>query len=403
MLRPLLFLFGYRRLRMGISYAGEVVELCRRGGFVYRNLSFCGEHVCFDASLLTAKKIRSACEDRGIPIVSEEMGGLPALFLRYRRRVGGLIGALCFCLIVFCSGRVVWDVRVEGNRRLSDREVIDGLRVCGLRIGSVISELDTTALENRMLIESDEISWISVNLRGTVAHVEIRETEFPPEEEEFIASNLIAAEDGQIEWLEDVRGNVAVKVGDVVGKGELLVGGLYETADGTLRYARAHGKVLARTKRTFSVEIPLTYEKKVYTGEVKVEKSLIFFEKEVKFFGNSRNFKGTCDTINTVEYFELPGEVTLPVGIRTVRYLAYEIVPCEREAEKALELGLYRLRLLAEGAVPEGALVRKGLDATLTETSYRITCQAEYIENIAKEIEIEIEGLPPTSSGGKNS
>ena len=139
------------------------------------------------------------------------------------------------------------------------------------------------------------------------------------------------------------------------------------------------------------------------TGEQKIKKSLIFFEKEVKFFGNSRNFKGTCDTINTVEYFELPGEVTLPVGIRTVRYLAYEIVPCEREAEKALELGLYRLRLLAEGAVPEGALVRKGLDATLTETSYRITCQAEYIENIAKEIEIEIEGLPPTSSGGKNS
>ena len=45
----------------------------------------------------------------------------------------------------------------------------------------------------------------------------------------------------------------------------------------------------------------MKYDKKVYTGRKKIKKSLIFFEKEVKFFGNSRNLYASCDKIDVVE------------------------------------------------------------------------------------------------------
>ena len=284
MVGPLLFLFGYRRLRVDRGYAGELMNICRAGGYVYRHFTFTGDYATFDCSLKVAAALTEACRARGIPVVTGEPRGLPGLLLRYRRRFGILAGALAFCAIVFWSGRVIWRVEVDGNRVLSDRQVIEHLRLCGLEVGSSIGSLDTAAVENRALIASDDISWITVNLVGTVAHVEIREVSAELREESYGAANLVADRAGRIEWLEDVRGNVAVKVGDYVGEGDLLVGGLYDLPQGGYRYTCAKGKVYARTKREFSAEVPLTYEKKAYTGRVKTEKYLIFFKKEVKFF-----------------------------------------------------------------------------------------------------------------------
>jgi hypothetical protein len=69
------------------------------------------------------------------------------------------------------------DIRVDGNRELSDAEVIAELNASGLSLGKVRSKLDTDSIQNRVMISSDKISWISVNIIGTVAQVEIRESE----------------------------------------------------------------------------------------------------------------------------------------------------------------------------------------------------------------------------------
>jgi len=390
---PFLFLLGYRRLRFDRQYAGEVVNVCRQYGFVYRNLTFCGAHVCMDCGLRTAHRLKERCREREIPLYSEQAKGLPALFIRYHRRWGIFVGMLAFAAILFFSGRVLWSIRVEGNRTLSDEEVIEELRRCGMTVGDRLDSLDTAVLENRMLIASDEISWITVNLIGTVAEVEIREVQAVPEQEASDAANLVAAADGVIDRFEDVRGNIAVKIGDRVSAGELLVGGIYDLPGGGYRYTCAHGRVFARTKHVFEVEIPLTYEKKVYTGEVKEEKYLIFFEKEVKIFGNVGNSDATYDIINTVEYWELPGQVELPVGIRTVRYREYRVETAERREDAAAELAQYRLRCIMEAELPTGQLMRKAMSGSFTDTAYLLRCEAEYVEDIARTQPIELEGF----------
>ena len=178
-------------------------------------------------------------------------------------------------------------------------------------------------------------------------------------------------------------------------EGDLLVGGLYDVEGGGIRYTRARGQVFARTERSFTEEIPLQYEKKKYTGEVKVEKYWIFFEKEIKFFGNNRKSKGKYDIIDTVEYFEFPDSVALPVGIRTVRYLTYEVTDAERTPEEAERLAYDRLRRRMETEPVEGTLLHKRLMAEWSEDRYVLRCTANFIENIAQTKEIELVGLPP--------
>jgi similar to stage IV sporulation protein len=314
--------------------------------------------------------------------------------MRYRHRYGVFVGIILFAAIVFFSGRVIWDIRVEGNDRLDDAEVLEALREQGLRVGSLHARLDIDALENRVLLYSDDISWISVNIIGTVANVELREVEpFEEPPPAYAASNVVAARGGVIEWFEDIRGNVAVEIGDAVGEGDLLIGGLYAKEGKPAHYTCAEGKVFARTSRDFVVEIPLQYEQKRYTGRVFVEKYMIFFEKEVKFFANSGNSPMTCDTIDTVEYFQTWGETRLPVGIRTVRHYEYELVSTARDGEAAERMARDALAAQIADGIPEAMLVRKSTRTELTDTALTLQCYVECIENIARIEEIKIEGI----------
>ena len=84
----------------------------------------------------------------------------------------------------------------------------------------------------------------------------------------------------------------------------------------------------------------------------------------------------------------------LPFGIRTVRHRTYELRQISRSAESAMELAYYQLRCRMEGEIPNGMLMKKSLWTELTDEAYVLRCRAQYVEDIAKVQEIEIEGIP---------
>ena len=389
----LLFIFGYVSLSAERARAHEIMNLCMERGYVYRDLRFEGDRIYFNCSLGTAKKLSDVCGARGIEIVRLRERGVPSLLGRYRHRYGFFAGLALFAAIFFLSGTVIWGIKIDGNARLSEREVLTELRRCGLSVGSRKSGLDVSAIENRVLIESDEISWISVNIIGTVAEVEIREIEVEEEREQYLASNIVAARDGQIELFEDVRGNIILNIGDYVRKGELIVSGLYDSQTQGIRYTDAKGRVLARTERDISVSIPFKYEKKRYTGKVFTEKYLIFFEKEIKFYTNAGNLYASCDTIDTVEYINFFSAGELPVGVRTVKHMEYVYEDAERTPEDAERLADYKLSCELAALADDGELLRKSKVYRVTDTAYIIDCHIQRIENIAERREIKIEGL----------
>ena len=392
MYHPLLFMMGYRRISVPREEAAEICELCRKRGLIYRNLSFGEDAVTLDCSPRMAKRLKAEADAADIPVGLSELCGLPGVLLRARYRFGILAGLL-FCLFLFVwSESVLFSIRVDGNDRLSDEQIIEELAANGLSVGDPIRGLDTMVLENRVLIASEEIAWISINLRGNVANVVVRERQAPPKEEEMSASNLVASGSGIIEWMEEIRGQIMVEVGDAVGKGDLLVSGIRSKEDGPLHLSLASGRVIARTSHSFEIRIPLSYEKKEYTGRVFSEKYLIFLEKEIKIFSNAGNLPPTCDTIERVEHFSLQEDRALPVGIRTVEYPEYRTVTAQRSPDAAEELAYYYLRLQMENEVPEGMLVEKSLRTELTDEEFVLYCDAEYLEDIAEVKKIEVEG-----------
>ena len=70
-------------------------------------------------------------------------------------------------------------------------------------------------------------------------------------------SNLKATADGTVTRLEVQSGSPAVRIGDGVKKGQLLVSGVLEYTDGSNAFTDSLGKVFARTAKKITLEMPV--------------------------------------------------------------------------------------------------------------------------------------------------
>ncbi len=384
-------LFGYRKLYANGQNCLALLNLCMERGFSYTDFESEEDGgISFVCSCWTAKRIVALCQKREICVAQVKQGGVPHFFWRYRRRLGMMLGLLGGIFLLWLSGQFVWDVRVVGNTTLTASEVRENLKKCGFGVGSYIPDFNGNELENRLLIESDQIAWISIYMDGTVAVVQIKENAQPPQKPSAKPANLVAAYDGQIELLELYRGNSMVSVGSAVRKGDLLVSGLYDSQTVGYRYTRAAGKVLARVEDTIRIEIPLTYEEKVYLPAKQGVVALDFFDFSVKILKNSGNYNAPCDIIKNKNTIDIFGIVNLPFGWTSETVCPYETVLSERSADEAGVLARAQLETELACLAKEAELLQKSISVTQTDTHYVLECRVVCIRDIAVQVEFDV-------------
>lgn len=361
-----------------------------------------GETSSVKILLTDLKRLKTALDDNIWEKISVKPGGLPPLVMRYRRRWGILAGAVIFAVLTSISGLFVWSVEVDGNKNISDKYIIDMLQSVGFGVGTRISTVNFDLLHNRFLIDSEGIGWISVNMNGTHANVEVREI-IPgaKEEKKNACYNLVAAEDGQIERVAAVEGKPQVKIFDTVQKGELLVSGVISRDEGGIRLESASGSVFAKVNRSFEVRVPLEGERKTFTGNKKVNKSLKFFAFRINLFRNSGIPYDFYDTIVSEKQLILFNTVFLPVWIVSSSAEEYENKLCtitEEEARKEATM-LYREKLREQ--IGDSELLTKSTEITCDGREVVVTCELYCIADIAVPTELIIEG-DKQESGGDN-
>ena len=392
-------LVGWVRVSVDRACAVAALNLCMNHGLVYRRLCADGEEGCvsLEMSPPTAKRFLKYCAELGIEAVSVHRGGMPYVIFRYRHRIGLPIGFLIGILILIGSSRLLWDIRISGNEEMTERQVRHELALSGLHVGMPLSALNVNEMEWQIQLDSERISWISINMAGTVAYVDIRERVPTPEQKSPHPANLVARCEGIVEEIEVYAGNAVVQSGQAVQAGALLVSGVYDSQALGWRVTRAAGRIMARTEHVFSVEIPWKYQKKVYQSEVLVQKKLIFFEKEIKLFKNSSILGSSCDKISNIDTFTLGNGVSLPFSVLTERYLPYDYVIGERDPAQAEALAYYELERQITQCMPDAILLKKEITASLTEDAFVIKCKVRALENIAEVMEFSVDERRPLS------
>ena len=380
-------ILGYRRVSTDAPHAAALLELCRRHQMIYEDFRHTPDGgISLRFPLPTARRLARLCGAEVLPLIPCEEGGLPILLSRLTRRAGLLVGLMLAILVLIFAQGVVWDIRISGNQAVSDRAIEASLEACGFGIGRSWSGFEADKTENDVLLLDDRLAWISINRKGTVAYVEVREKAPRPDKEDESPCDVVAAEGGIIQRVELEAGNVLVTAGQVVGKGDLLVSGIFDSAWLGFRLTAAKAKVYARTTRVLTVTIPLTYEQKSYVtegdGEIRREKSVIFFKKTIKFSKKTGNEGVFCDTIEGESSWSLLSEVGFPIRTRTVWYLPYTVTTATRTYEEAEELAYLELAR-AIAALPGGAeLLSKTITVHHGEEALTLTCTLTCIEDI---------------------
>ncbi len=386
------FLFGHTYFSIAKDDTEKLINLCNARQISFSKIELNEEEAVFSIALLQELKFRREAKKSGLEIKFISRKGLPALAIRYKKRAGLLIGAIFTAVMLFVYSGVVWDIRIEGSDSVDKNSIIKDLAECGFEVGTKKSGIDTSVLENKMLIISDEISWISVNIKGTVASVVVRKAEYPPtKEEDPICSNAVAESSGTIVGFEDIRGDICVKIGEEVSQGQVLISGLSGGGDGEpLRITAAKGRVLAEVEEEIKIEIPKKYQKKVTKSVSNEEKYLIFFKNEIKIFSNSRNSGATYDKIYIIDNLYTHNGKKLPFATKTVKYVEYEYTVCERTESQMRALAEQKLYTYINEELADAQILSRSTKTETVGENLILTCKIRCIKNIAKIQEIEI-------------
>lgn len=341
--------------------------------------------LCFSLSRPEGKNFEKLLAARGIEYKATGHGA-GKVIKRYRNRPGILIGLALFFLMISLSRNYVWDITVEGNKKVSGGEVIAELGELGFREGTYIKGVDFDKLHSEFLQADRRFAWIAVNMFGTHATVEVREAMRPaPVPDEETPHNLVATESGVIESLEIYRGTKQVNVGDPVREGDLLVAGLAETKFGNM-LVHARGIVKASVMRDVRVEVPLEREVKEYTGREFRESSIKILGISLKIFKSTGNPPSNCDIIYRERKLSVFGVLELPMTLceKVSREYIYTRETLTEEEAKSEAFRRFR----SECSELDGELAGREVSAGLDGGVYVINGRLRVIVDIGRECEI---------------
>ncbi len=388
---------GQVRLRVECPFPERVLNLCGARELAFWDLRW------ESATAFTCRVSRR--DYRTLRQVSEKLEcvltvvgreGAPFFLMRFRHRQALVTGLVGCGLALLVGSFFIWDFEIEGNEAVPEEEILRALERQGVRIGSFGMSLDGEALRNQVLLDIPELCWLSVNVSGCRAYVQVRERVPVPEMlDGATPSNVVARRDGLVMEVRARNGRAAVPAGTAVTEGQLLISGVEDLDTFGARVLAGNGSVKARTWHTLTTRIPLTVREKRYTGQEKTFFSLVFGKHRVKFFANSSIRGANYDKITKRSSWSLLG-VALPVTLVRETCRFYETAEVPLDPVRAEQLGERVLTgQLREEVAPYGAVTSTLCTSRQTGNALTVTLRAECMEEIGERVPILLENTDP--------
>lgn len=292
------------------GFPERFLNLCARSGIPYWDVC-CTDGVIFARTTPEGyRKMRACAKKSGMKIRITKKCGLPFFVFANRLHAGLAIGAVCFALIISVLSGKVWTVRVSGCEKLSQEDIIAAVSELGVRPGVSRKKLNVNVVCDEVMSRIPQVSWISINLNGCAANIEIRESVGEAAEPDDKPCDLIAASDGQIQTMEIFSGTAIQQQNAAVLKGDLLISGIVENRDGGISTRHAAGYVTAVTRHVLKTESQRLPTRRI--SKISSRYTLIFFSLKIPLG------KAISADFTEERYLKL-GDITLPIGISTQR------------------------------------------------------------------------------------
>lgn len=356
------WLFGYINFKASEGFPDRFINLCTNNSIPLWNIQNIGGSLSASTTIEGYLHIRQSARKAGMKLRVKEKKGLIFFLKKHKRRVGIVIGAI-ICVIIFTIlSQFVWNISVVGNDSLETDFILSAFEDYGIKVGTRVTKEQMQEATEKAVIDIPKLSWATINQKGTVLVIEVREkVDVPEMYDNSKPTNVVAKEDGVILSLDILYGNAEAKIGSAISKGDLLISGVVNHPDGSqsLIHADGHIKALVKKKQITDSNAFSLYN---LQNEIK-RKSLFFFGLKLPlgkqtpktFFTEHKSFLET-------------DEMQLPLGIITEYGAEFSTNEIEKTESLQNKLALYSNALC----------VRDLLDYCEIKSSYIIEKGSEY-------------------------
>lgn len=340
------------------------VNLCRNNGIELRHLVRRENAIQMEIDAENFKKLRPLVRKTHVKIHILNRHGPAFFFYRHKRRWWFLLGMTVFAGMIYILSLFVWQIDIDGNRKYTDALILQALAQMDVKTGCRKSEIDLPEIEEELRIMYNEITWVSASIAGTKLQIELREGDLKisgssgggktgnvkrvenrennsktqnGESETDLPANLVSDEDAIITNLVVRRGTVAVRYGDEVKKGDVLIEGkvyIYNE-DETLKkvdYLTAEGDVFGKYQELYEKHYQRKHEVRSYTGKNYRELGVAIVGKSfcLPVWENILKKQLEENTLSEVwswkKQFRLTPTFYLPFALEYTEYVPYENV-----------------------------------------------------------------------------
>ena len=318
-----------------LNYILGFINITVEGFFTERFINTCINNKIFlwglkrkSSTLLTVnvninnfKKIHNIARKTKCKVKINSKKGLPILLHRYRKRKLFLFLLIPIGLLVFISSTYIWNIEIIGAENIDINELLVQLSEEGVSIGKRKSNIESKNVINNIRLKRSDIAWLSIDMKGTNVIVTLVEAEKRPEiidKNEYC--NIVSTQQGLITKITADTGTALVNVGDIVEKGDVLIGGYMQGKYTQTRYVHAKGEVKAKVWYTKKITSKFTREISKETGNIENKYSININNFKINLYKTLPNFEN-YDKINETNKIKLFSNFYLPIEITKTTYV----------------------------------------------------------------------------------
>lgn len=304
------YITGYVCFNATGGFPERFINLCKARNIRIWNLTIGEKNLSGYVRSKDYFHLRSIAKTSGMGLRAKEKHGLVFFLNRNKNRIGLLISAAFFSVLLFVLSMFIWSVDVTGNENISSAQILSVVNSLGLKVGSFAPSVNAQEIAQSTLNElNGEIMWAAINIEGSRAVVEVRDYIERNDDETYgDPCNVVADFDGLLISVEVHSGKKANFEGNGVKKGDIIISGILEDRYFASHFYESRGVITALHEDEISYKQKKETAFNQYTKEKSVN-YLNFFSLSIPLglFGKSGNYDEFIKTRNLcINGIELP-------------------------------------------------------------------------------------------------
>ncbi len=320
-------------------------------------------------------KVEQMAEECNVELKSAEYRTLSMILLKYRKRIGLLIGIVIAVSLALYFSNVVVTIDIQGNSCVSDEDIIAALNELDIKPGASIRDIDFHYCENRLRLMVEDISWAGIRHTGNRIVVEITEIVPRPEmTRDRVPCNLVAGKSAQITAVTVQDGFLMHKVGDYVPEGTLLVSGVSENANGHAILHHSMGVITGIYDETITFTEEFDPVRYIPTGKTADKKYLHLFSVNIPLPGGWNKFTSFSTDISESRLRIFGKE--LPLGTVKKHLTETELTETVYSREELEDRIMEKIYLYEKNFLSDVRIISR--DINFTENEEALTAAVTY-------------------------